>query len=1053
MKNKIWKIASLIFVVLFFCQPVSAREIPPLSICEPHGKCDADDNGLINRDDYDHIRKYVVMIVTTCGHEGQTTYCDISNDGRVSSLDALFLIRMMMNVPETLTVEMVGQGSVAQDPNKETYYYSETVSLTATPTAGYTFSHWSGDATGSDNPVSITMDNNKTVTANFIASQYPLTVNVSGQGTVSKNPDQATYAPGEAVALNASPAAGWSFTNWSGDASGNTNPLTINMDGAKTITADFSPESQAIIPVATPASGSYTTAQNVSLSTATPGAEIYYTLDGQTPTTNSVHYTGPIVIAQSVVLKAIAVAAGMLNSPVMAESYVLNSTSYLHTIYIDPTYNGQNGQSNGTIERPYRDLSFLPGVSGGVRPNSDTQYLFKSGTTFDMTNFHISHAGSGATLLQNIKFGSYGEGTRPVLVSYKGSAGGGAPSSLISFGGTYNSNRSMENLTIENLELYYAGPAAPPVIIGFTGGGHIKNVLIQNSKIHDGDYGVRFWAFQLIDPHSSQNNGNGKVRYINYLNLDHTYQVGEYVKIANDLGTIGANFSDRFRVNGVWYDNPTPGLKRIIAVGPGWIDVDVPFVASCSYPTYIAVSSQDFRNDNIKILNNEIYNIGSDGILIPSTHNIEVGYNTMYMIGTNFYPGCPEDSCSSDVIQLINGNNHYVHDNSLDKSNAGNKFNIILSATTNPLPTGAIVERNTIKGPALTGSGGSAIYVGGHSDVIIRYNTFLAPHTAAVFYDSTDNTQVYGNSITGGTAGLILGGNNNSVYNNVFYENSALDIFNAMVATGGLVKNNIFYNLPGQVVYNHNYVDNMVASYNLFYTNEDTFGANKIIGDPLFVDAPAGNFQLQPASPARNAGTVIPGYSQDGVGHLVPNPSDGNLPDIGAYEYYGGTPYAAPAPSGSTTVAPRPNPEIASPTVSQNISSVDRQIIENFQKIFKKIPDTTNQADRSALSIMTQGISQEIKRNLNSEKAGLATFQAIYRKTPSSNQDWNLVKAIAYSGAVRDKDSDGDLLTDSREISLGTNPYKKDTDGDGYSDGVEVLNGYSPLDARPTKTQ
>jgi len=53
------------------------------------------------------------------------------------------------------------------------------------------------------------------------------------------------------------------------------------------------------------------------------------------------------------------------------------------------------------------------------------------------------------------------------------------------------------------------------------------------------------------------------------------------------------------------------------------------------------------------------------------------------------------------------------------------------------------------------------------------------------------------------------------------------------------------------------------------------------------------------------------------------------------------------------------------------------------------------------------------------------------------------------SGEVIFKDFDGDGLSDSEELSLGTDPKKIDTDGDGYSDGVEVRSGYDPLKKAP----
>ena len=66
----------------------------------------------------------------------------------------------------TLTVNVVGSGIVDQDPAAP-YYDGDTVTLTATPDAGWTFAGWSGDATGSINPASVTMGGDKTITATF----------------------------------------------------------------------------------------------------------------------------------------------------------------------------------------------------------------------------------------------------------------------------------------------------------------------------------------------------------------------------------------------------------------------------------------------------------------------------------------------------------------------------------------------------------------------------------------------------------------------------------------------------------------------------------------------------------------------------------------------------------------------------------------------------------------------------------------------------------------------------------------------------------------------
>jgi hypothetical protein len=72
--------------------------------------------------------------------------------------------------------------------------------------------------------------------ADFTTGQYLLTVNVD-HGTVSRVPDQPAYNDGTEVTLTALPAAGYHFESWSGDASGTTNPVTITMNGHKTVTA------------------------------------------------------------------------------------------------------------------------------------------------------------------------------------------------------------------------------------------------------------------------------------------------------------------------------------------------------------------------------------------------------------------------------------------------------------------------------------------------------------------------------------------------------------------------------------------------------------------------------------------------------------------------------------------------------------------------------------------------------------------------------------------------------------------------------------------------
>jgi len=66
------------------------------------------------------------------------------------------------------------------------------------------------------------------------------TLNVTAvNGTVVKNPDQASYFNGTIVELTATPNAGYAFISWSGDANGTVSPVSILMNANKNVTANF----------------------------------------------------------------------------------------------------------------------------------------------------------------------------------------------------------------------------------------------------------------------------------------------------------------------------------------------------------------------------------------------------------------------------------------------------------------------------------------------------------------------------------------------------------------------------------------------------------------------------------------------------------------------------------------------------------------------------------------------------------------------------------------------------------------------------------------------
>ncbi|MDR0476259.1 MAG: glycoside hydrolase family 9 protein [Treponema sp.] len=145
----------------------------------------------------------------------------------------------------TITRNPTAGGPIpTRSPSKSTYMPNETVTVTASANSGYSFTGWTGDVTDSNPVITVTMNANKTITANYqltSQSSYTLTVNrnpVAG-GNVTKNPDKASYSHGETVTVTASANIGYYLKNWSGALTATASSVIITMDGNKTLTANF----------------------------------------------------------------------------------------------------------------------------------------------------------------------------------------------------------------------------------------------------------------------------------------------------------------------------------------------------------------------------------------------------------------------------------------------------------------------------------------------------------------------------------------------------------------------------------------------------------------------------------------------------------------------------------------------------------------------------------------------------------------------------------------------------------------------------------------------
>lgn len=128
--------------------------------------------------------------------------------------------------------------------NLGTYEDGAFAELTAVANEHYEFTGWTGDVTSTENPLTITVNSDMTITANFAKKQYTLTVQANDptKGSVALDPAGSTYEYETEVTLTATANDGYEFVNWNNGSKAN--PLTIKMEEDTELTANF----RAILP-------------------------------------------------------------------------------------------------------------------------------------------------------------------------------------------------------------------------------------------------------------------------------------------------------------------------------------------------------------------------------------------------------------------------------------------------------------------------------------------------------------------------------------------------------------------------------------------------------------------------------------------------------------------------------------------------------------------------------------------------------------------------------------------------------------------------------------
>ncbi len=167
----------------------------------------------------------------------------------LSSLILLSILSCGKDSPETvesvitfnLTVTSSTGGKVSSSGGP--FESGSNVSITATPDSEYVFVNWSNGST--DNPLSVTVNSNQTITSNFEKRKYPLTITIQGEGTVTEKiissaKTTTEYNSGSSIRLTAIPSGEWNtFENWTGDIDSKMSVIELLIDEPKNITVNF----------------------------------------------------------------------------------------------------------------------------------------------------------------------------------------------------------------------------------------------------------------------------------------------------------------------------------------------------------------------------------------------------------------------------------------------------------------------------------------------------------------------------------------------------------------------------------------------------------------------------------------------------------------------------------------------------------------------------------------------------------------------------------------------------------------------------------------------
>ena len=222
--------------------------------------------------------------------------------------------------------------------------------------------------------------------------------------------------------------------------------------------ATYTVTEKVAAPTFSPAAGTYTSAQNVTISSATGEATIYYTTDGTDPTTESTAYTGAIAISETTTIKAIAVKDDMINSDVAEADYTIIIPS-ISSSEVNINYSATSGSIAYTLTNPVDGGVLTAAITAGNDGNwltlgtvGSEAIAFTCLANYDendrtatVTLTYTYDTGKTVTTDVTVKQGKFVVDYAALPFEYDGNGTGTLPVGFTDYGlGTYNSSPKMQ---------------------------------------------------------------------------------------------------------------------------------------------------------------------------------------------------------------------------------------------------------------------------------------------------------------------------------------------------------------------------------------------------------------------------------------------------------------------------------------------------------------------------------------------------------------------------------------------------------------------------------